>query len=98
MGSDLRLRSRQFSSFLGRSRRDVPGMCPDHDGGDKTLSSRDPCVEARVAQVAVRDGLLTTASRAACLAGKGTRIGYAPGSLVREPAMSSLYYRHGHGR
>ncbi len=37
MRSDLRLRSRRFSSFPGRSRPDVPGMCPTATAADEHL-------------------------------------------------------------
>jgi hypothetical protein len=40
MWSDLRLRSRQFSSVLDRSRQCARNV-PDHDGGDEHLEASD---------------------------------------------------------
>jgi len=48
MSFDLRLRSRRFSTVLGRSRRDVPEMCPDRAGGDEHLDSSDGGSRRRV--------------------------------------------------
>ena len=43
MPSDLRLRSRRFSLLLGRSRCDVPELCPDHDSD----CHRNKCSDTR---------------------------------------------------